>query len=80
MKLKKFDPIDAKKSPKLANLICEKEAATILGTARKTLQRWRSTGEGPAFIKIGSLARYEPAAIRQFIDERRCSSTADVSG
>lgn len=31
-----------------------KELGKILGVSIKTLQRWRSEGEGPKFIKVGN--------------------------
>ena len=34
-------------------LLKEKQAAERLGVARRTLQRWRISGDGPPFVRIG---------------------------
>lgn len=36
--------------------------ADALGLTVKTLANWRSNGEGPSFVKIGSRVRYEAEA------------------
>ncbi|MCP4408801.1 MAG: helix-turn-helix domain-containing protein [Gammaproteobacteria bacterium] len=46
---------------------------------RKTLEKWRITGEGPPFIKIGRSVRYDEADLDAWIDERRRSSTSDAA-
>jgi predicted DNA-binding transcriptional regulator AlpA len=35
-------------------LLREDQAAEVLGFGRRTLERWRSRGEGPAAKKIGA--------------------------
>jgi excisionase family DNA binding protein len=50
-----------------------KEAAERLGLSTNTLNRWRGTGEGPAFLKLGrrvlyreeDLAAWEQSRLRQ---------------
>jgi predicted DNA-binding transcriptional regulator AlpA len=42
----------------------EADAAVRLGVSRRTLQRWRSTGDGPAYVRIGPrCVRYTVAAL-----------------
>lgn len=40
-----------------------------------TLQNWRSRGEGPPFVKIGSRVFYEAEAVREWVRSRRRTST-----
>lgn len=43
----------------------------------RTLERWRWTGEGPAFIKIGGRVVYRLEEVEAYENTRHCSSTAD---
>jgi hypothetical protein len=42
----------------------------------RTLERWRWTGEGPAYLKIGGRVVYRLEDVETFERERRCESTA----
>jgi predicted DNA-binding transcriptional regulator AlpA len=54
----------------LGDLIDEKEAAHLLGTAVATLRNWRSQGTGPKFRKIGlRLVRYYRSDLVDFIED-----------
>jgi hypothetical protein len=37
----------------MPNLLSQREAATMLGLSPRTLERYRCTGFGPAFRKLG---------------------------
>lgn len=39
-------------------LLTEHELAELLGCSLSKLRRWRASGEGPAYVKIGSHVRY----------------------
>ncbi|MCH8479760.1 MAG: helix-turn-helix domain-containing protein [Wenzhouxiangella sp.] len=41
----------------------------------RTLERWRWSGEGPAFLKIGGRVVYRIADIEAYENGRRCDST-----
>jgi predicted DNA-binding transcriptional regulator AlpA len=41
-----------------AAFLTEKQAAQHLGLSPKTLRNWRSRGEGPSFLRLGSAVRY----------------------
>ena len=43
-----------------------KDLARRLNFDLKTLQRWRSDGIGPAYIKVGGRIRYSLKAIKKF--------------
>ncbi len=48
-------------------LLTEKEVAALLGVSTSWLQKRRVNMLPPAYIKIGSMVRYEPAAVDAFI-------------
>ena len=43
----------------------------------RTLERWRWTGEGPAFLKIGGRVVYRLEDVEAYEAGRRCESTVD---
>ena len=57
-------------------LICAMTAARFLGVATRTLERWRSRGFGPRFVKIGDgLIRYRVRALVEWAAAREQTST-----
>ncbi len=58
-------------------LINEQKAADRLGVSVATLRRWRWSGNGPGFVKIGRAVRYDPADLQAFIEAGRRTSTSD---
>jgi predicted DNA-binding transcriptional regulator AlpA len=64
--------IDAKSIEKLLD---EHEAAARLNLKVATLRRWRWSGRGPPFIKLGGAVRYLPADVAAFIRHSRRNST-----
>lgn len=54
-----------------ANLLSERQLAHRWQKSRRTLQRWRSEGFGPAYILIGGSIRYRLADVLDFEDRRR---------
>ena len=63
--------------PSHSELLNEGQAAGWLGLKVTTLRRWRYSGDGPRFIKIGAAVRYDPADLQEFIEAGRRSSTSD---
>lgn len=53
------------------------QAATYLGLAVSTLNKWRCHGGGPVFIKMGRAVRYRAVDLDAFMDGRRAASTTD---
>ena len=68
------EPITNDPMPRLLN---EREAAQFLTLKVATLRRWRWSGSGPAFIKLGGAVRYDPADLEAFEMSGRRSSTSD---
>ncbi|MEJ8570763.1 helix-turn-helix domain-containing protein [Microbaculum marinum] len=52
-------------------LIRERELAERWKTSRRTLQRWRAGGSGPAYILIGGAVRYRMADVLTFEERMR---------
>lgn len=52
-------------------LLTAKEAAELLGVAERTLNRWRTVGVGPAFIRFDGRVRYTAADIEAFLKARK---------
>ena len=52
------------------------EAAAYLGLATSTLNKWRCSGDGPEFVKLGRAVRYRPEDLDAFLAARRLTSTA----
>lgn len=57
-------------------LLDTKAAAEFLNVSTKTMERWRWTGEGPRFVKLGGV-RYRLEDLQEFIESRVRTSTAE---
>lgn len=57
--------------------LVEKEAADFLNSSCRTLQRWRQTGEGPPYHRMGRRrVVYYRAELLAWLSERRHLSTS----
>ena len=54
----------------LDQLYNEKETVKLLSLSVKTLQRYRYTGGGPIYIKLGKSVRYKESDIEKYVSER----------
>ncbi len=52
------------------SLIDEKELARITGIKPSTWAKWRATGEGSPYFKLGRLCRYRLDAVEHWIEAR----------
>ena len=60
-----------------APLLTPAEAADRLAVSAKTLERWRSTGDGPPYIALGRrLVRYRRADVDAFVRRQKTANTA----
>lgn len=59
-------------------LIRESVAAEMLGMQPATLRKWRHTGDGPPFIRMGRAIRYEISEVLGYVDRNRSWSTSDA--
>ncbi len=54
-------------------LLDEQEVSRRLSVSVNTLRYWRVSGDGPNYVKLGRLVRYDAAALENFIG-RNCVS------
>jgi predicted DNA-binding transcriptional regulator AlpA len=59
-------------------LLDTKQASALFGLSESTLRKWRLSGQGPAFVRLGRAVKYRQADIDQFLDERLFHSTAEA--
>ena len=57
-----------------------RQAAALLGLSPRTLERYRVTGEGPAFSKLGRRVCYARTDIEGWAERCRWHSTSDEGG
>ena len=48
-------------------LLSPREVAELLGVSTGTLRSWRERGDGPAFLKVGKLVKYEKADLEVWL-------------
>ncbi|QEN87723.1 helix-turn-helix domain-containing protein [Labrys sp. KNU-23] len=58
-------------------LLNEIEAAMLLSLSHRTLQCWRSRGDGPPFLRLGTAVRYRRSELDAWLSERRRSAGSD---
>jgi excisionase family DNA binding protein len=56
------------------------EAAGRLRSNARTLERWRTTGDGPAFVKVGRRVCYPRSALDDFVQRRTRHNTTEKAG
>jgi excisionase family DNA binding protein len=59
-------------------LLTQREAATLLKLSERTVERMRTSGLGPKFIRLGRSIRYRLTDIESYIASRLVSSTSEV--
>jgi predicted DNA-binding transcriptional regulator AlpA len=52
--------------------------ADYTGLSPVTLRRWRMTGAGPRFVRLGRAVRYRKAAVDAFLAGREYTTTAEA--
>lgn len=61
-------------------LLNSKKAAAFLGVSERTLERLRTAGEGPKYVKFGMVVRYDPADVLAWIEGRKRANTSACGG
>ncbi len=57
-------------------LLKPKDVADLLAVSERTLERWRITGEGPRFVRLGSkVVRYTGEEVEAFVAARVKANT-----
>lgn len=55
------------------------EAARYVRLSKPTLERFRLTGEGPLYVKLGGAVRYQRAELDKWLESRQVASTSASS-
>ncbi len=64
--------------PDPAELWNEETFCRITGTPARTAQRWRVTGEGPPYVRVGPRrVGYRPADVARWLESRTYKHRAD---
>ena len=59
------------------HVLDERTAADFIGSSRRTLQRWRGTGEGPPYHRLGKRrVAYMRSELLAWLTARRHTSTS----
>ena len=61
-------------------LLTTRQAAKRLGLSPRTLERYRVSGDGPEFVKMGRAVRYMAGKLNEWIEGRTRRSTSDGGG
>lgn len=59
------------------DLLTPIEAAAALRANPRTIERWRTSGGGPAFVKVGRGVVYRRADLEHFVRRNTRAQTAD---
>ncbi len=54
-----------------------RRAAELIGMSGRTLEKWRSEGTGPPFLKLGRRVLYSLADLETWVRSRRRLSTSE---
>ena len=64
--------------PELNQMLTEQDAADVLCQSVRTLQKWRVTGFGPSYFKIGRSVRYRRQELTEWVESRRMAHTSQI--
>jgi hypothetical protein len=69
-------PAGQKGNRMASDLLTVEAAAEYLGLGITTLNKWRVSGAGPVFVKMGSRIAYTRSDLERFIAQNRLRSTS----
>ena len=61
----------------MSPLLTQREAAQLLRLSERSLERFRVTGTGPRFVKVGHSVRYRETDLEAWIASRVVRSTSE---
>ncbi len=59
------------------DILNTREAADYVRLGKPTLERFRVSGEGPIFVKLGGAVRYRKADLDTWLESHRVRSTSE---
>jgi predicted DNA-binding transcriptional regulator AlpA len=63
----------------MQTILDQKRVASLLGISTRTLERYRVSGTGPRYVKLGKLVRYLKTDIDAWIEQNHSGSIAERS-
>ena len=63
----------------MTETLTTREAAAYLRLGKPTIERWRITGAGPPYLKLGGAVRYRRADLDEWLAENVVHSTSERS-
>jgi excisionase family DNA binding protein len=69
---------DIEPSQSVRAILTTKEAAVYVRLGKPTLERFRISGEGPRYCKLGGAVRYRKADLDTWLESRLTNSTSEV--
>jgi excisionase family DNA binding protein len=68
----------AERPPTLGAFLTVTEVAALLRCSKSSLDKWRLSGAGPKFVRVGSRIRYRAVDVAEFVavQTRRSTSAA----
>jgi predicted DNA-binding transcriptional regulator AlpA len=70
------EPAETQPSPTLPRFYRVPELCQLLNKSTHSLQRWRSSGEGPRFVKAGNTVLYRESDLLEWLEEHSKRSTS----
>jgi excisionase family DNA binding protein len=70
-------PVSGKEIRSMCEMLSTEQAAEYCGVSPRTLEKHRSRGGGPVFVKLGGLVRYKVEDLEAWIAGGRRRSTSD---
>ena len=61
----------------LEKYLTSAEVAEAFGVSEATLQRWRRTGFGPTYVRVGRRPRYPLESVEDWLADRTVVTTED---
>jgi hypothetical protein len=58
----------------------EELARCLKNVSPRTVERWRTTGQGPVFVRVGRRVLYRRSAIQDWLNQQSRSHTNDTGG
>lgn len=63
----------------MSKLLDTPQLAEQVGLSTDTLNKYRVSGCGPKYIKLGSAVRYRPSDVDEWVESRIKSSTSEAA-
>lgn len=70
---------DCAQQTAVSGLLLPPDVAKFLNVSESCLAKWRCSGGGPIFLKIGNRIRYRRSDVEAYLDRAARASTSDAA-